>query len=332
MDDELAYCVPSHGSYPVIIDFGFSFSEDMNGGPLWASLNHTDVGFTSDRFDPIADPKLFLVTVCQELHKSRKTKKLKNIVKNTFSSLPIDWDSGWDNDTKKCANDYVLELIADENCPSVIFKEYEYYCADLLTSLIILPLEKQDISSLKLSYMVFVTEYSKIESQITSPYYCLYILKGIVDIARTVRSDYANEFTRDHAINYFRFSLKERIDSIANFCKLKDIHYEKLLCSLLCLVRCIEGVIFEAMVSLSKRKRKQYRKLPLKTVEEMQAVIDINIPDTYVFNDDTTIMAIDCTTKSCRTFDLSEEETEQINDLPSFSWGEELLKIFKTRL
>ena len=41
---------------------------------------------------------------------------------------------------------------------------------------------------------------------------------------------------------------------------------------------------------------------------------------------------LDNGTAACRTFDLTEEETEMVNDLPSFSCGEELLKIFKTNL
>ena len=46
--------------------------------------------FMSDRFDWVADPKLFLVTVSNEIRYKRKTKislKLKHIVKNIFGNL-----------------------------------------------------------------------------------------------------------------------------------------------------------------------------------------------------------------------------------------------------
>ena len=59
--------IPTNGHYPVIIDFGFSYINDMKDGPLWPSMAHTCVGFMSDRFDWVADPKLFLVTVSGEI-------------------------------------------------------------------------------------------------------------------------------------------------------------------------------------------------------------------------------------------------------------------------
>ena len=62
LDDENQLCVPTNGYYPVIIDFGFSYIENMDNNPLWASLAHTEVGFMTNQYDPIADPKLLLVT------------------------------------------------------------------------------------------------------------------------------------------------------------------------------------------------------------------------------------------------------------------------------
>ena len=38
IDEENQFCVPTLGHYPIIIDYGFSFIEDMNDNPLWASL------------------------------------------------------------------------------------------------------------------------------------------------------------------------------------------------------------------------------------------------------------------------------------------------------
>jgi len=122
LDDDNQYCVPTYGHYPVIIDFGFSYANSMEDNPVWPSLGHTNYGFMSDRFDPIADPKLFLVTVSGELVEKRPNKtnrKLKNIVKNMFAPLSIDWQSGWDkgkNGKKmKPASDYVLRMLQDYN-------------------------------------------------------------------------------------------------------------------------------------------------------------------------------------------------------------------------
>ena len=114
LDEENQFCIPTHGHYPVIIDFGFSYINDLDNGPCWPSMGHTDVGFMSDRFDPIADPKLFLVTVASELKYFRNNKtssKFRKIVKNMFGRLKIDWESGWDNVENKGASDYVTEML-----------------------------------------------------------------------------------------------------------------------------------------------------------------------------------------------------------------------------
>ena len=148
LDEENQFCIPTHGYYPVIIDFGFSYTEDMNDGPAWGSMGHTDVGFMSDRFDPIADPKLFLVTVASEMREKRKNKKsnkFRRIVKNLFGKLNIDWESGWDNAEEKSASDFVTEMLKDHSRQSNLFDNYDHHCVDIIQSLIILPLEEQKI-------------------------------------------------------------------------------------------------------------------------------------------------------------------------------------------
>ena len=184
LDEENQFAVPTYGHYPIIIDFGFSYISDMDDGPLWSSMAHTDVGFMSDRFDWVADPKLFLVTISGEIKEKRKTKeshKLRRIVRNIFHPLTIDWDSGWDTENELGASDYVTNFLENYNKCSTIFEDYEHFCIDILQSLVILPLESQDYSQIHKAYETFVQEFYKIESQISSSYYNLYILKGIVD-------------------------------------------------------------------------------------------------------------------------------------------------------
>ena len=332
LDESNQFCVPTYGCYPVIIDFGFSYSKNMEGGPMWQTLNHTQVGFMSDRFDKFADPKLFLVTVSEEIHKSKKSKKSKklmNIVKNNYGRLKIDWSSGWDTDTKKCATDYVIDMISKYSLESDLFKNYEYYCLDLLQTLIILPLEEQKYTNIEVSYMVFLKEFVKIENEISSTFYCLYILKGIVDAARIVRSDYGKKETREIAVNYFKNYIYEVIDSVVRYCKPKNIHFEKMLCSLLCLSKCIEGILYDAMFSRMCKKNKMYRNVPLKSPEEICAVIDMNIEDNYEFNEKTNIIAIDCIQNKCYPIDLNESQRNQINSYNSISRGYQLYNISK---
>lgn len=334
IDENNQFCIPTHGAYPIIIDFGFSFVGDMNGGPLWPTLGHTEVGFMSDRCDPIADPKLFLVTVSGEIHEKRNTKyskKLRNITKNIFSKLKIDWDSGWDTNVKKSATDYVLDIFKKHSKISPLFRKYDHYCIDILQTLVILPLEKQPIKNFELSFLAFINEFSKIEQEIGTPFYSLYILKGIVDAAREVRVDYGNKQSRTHALAYFRSAVYERLNSVLQYCKPKNVHYEKLLCSLLCLAKGMEGILYEVMQTQMSKKDEQYSKIPLKTTEEICAVIDLNIPDKYIFYEDTVVMVIDAVKNKCSMLETTEEQRTILNEVASVSWGPELYKVYNTK-
>lgn len=335
LDDENQYCIPTFGHYPVIIDCGFSYSSDLNNGPLFPSLNHTDIGFMSDRFDPIADPKLFLVSVSDEIqnyHSNVQSKKLINIVRNLFSPLPLDWLSGWDKDTQKSANDYVIKMLGidvSQDETASIFEKEPYDCLNITQTLIVMPIGPQKIKNLGLSYKTFINEFKKIEREIGSVFYCLYILKGIVDLAREIRTEYTKPETRGNALKYFKSGILERVDSVSQFCMLKDLHYEKMLCSLYCFSKALEGVLYQVLEDRMNKKTKNYDKLPIKTIEEMYGILEVNIPHPYTFNDKTVVISIDARNNICDSFVLNEEQTNHINGFTTISQGSELFEIHK---
>ena len=114
LDDNNYFCVPTHGYFPVIIDFGFSYCKDLIEQPIYSSLAHTNVGFMTNQFDPIADPKLLLISVSDELRRNYTSKSVntfRNIVRNIFEPLNIDWECGWDNYNKPGASDYIIKSI-----------------------------------------------------------------------------------------------------------------------------------------------------------------------------------------------------------------------------
>jgi hypothetical protein len=331
LDDDTQICVPTYGHYPVIIDYGFSYIKDMNGGPLWPSLAHTDVGFMSDRFDWVADPKLFLVTVSSEIRnkrKSRKSKKLRHITKNIFGNLKIDWDSGWDNVDKKGASDYLTELLQEYNHESNLFDNYDHYCIDLIQSLIILPLQEYNYENIHISYCAFLEEFVKIEQEIGNPFYNLYILKGIIDFAREVRIDYIHDDSRDKAIEYFRQNIYERINKVARFCRPKNINFEIMLCSLYEFSKKMEGFLYDIMFMKVARKNKEYTKMPLQNIEQILGVIEINLPDKYIYNQNTKIIIIDSTKELSDIFDIDSIYLDEINNTHSMAKGSLLYKLY----
>jgi len=334
LNDQNQYVVPTMGCYPVIIDFGFSYSKSLEGKPLWPSMGHTDAGFTSCAFDPIADPKLFFVTVAGEVYEKRrkkKNKKLVNISRNLFSPLRIDWDSGWDTRDRRSAADYVLKMLRPYNTISRLFKDYDHYCIDIIQTLITLPFQNRKYNNIQVAYKTFLSQFAIIEREIGNEFYCLYFLKDIVDVARELKSYYINKETRKTAIETFRAMLCERVDKITQFCTLRKLHFEKLFCSLLTLTRNIEGIYYDFMFSKKQEKERDYSKLPIKDLEQMFAIMEVNFPHSYTYNSDTIIMTFDIEKENCSLLTLSQDEIEEINNTNTLCQGTYLYSILKKR-
>ena len=68
-----------------------------------------------------------------------------------------------------------------------------------------------------------------------------------------------------------------------------------------------------------------------KTPEEIAAVIDINIPDDYEFNEKTTVLVIDSVKKSCYPLEFTTEQKANINSYKSISRGSEMYKILQSQ-
>ena len=332
LDENTQFIVPTNGYYPVIIDFGFSYIKDMEDGPLWPSMAHTNVGFMSDRFDWVADPKLFLVTVSSEIkdtRKGNKSIKFRNIVKNVFGNLNIDFDSGWDKMDKLGAMDYVSEMLSEYSIKeSKVFTKYEHYSFDLIQSLIILPLEKKKYDNMHISYQAFIREFIKIENVISDPYYNLYILKGLIDIAREVRSDYLCISTRQNAVKHFRIGLHEKINYVTSWCIPKNIKYELMLCSLLEFSLKMEGYLYHIVNDIMNKKKINYDKLPVKSIDQIYGAIEVNIPDDYVYNDNTKIFIFDSVQQKTSVIKINENKLDELNNTHPLGRGTYIYNLY----
>lgn len=329
VDEENQYLVPTLGYYPIIIDFGFSYNSNMDDNSSYGSMGFTDIGFTSDRFDWVSDPKLFLVSVSYEIKEKRNTKKakkLRNVVKNIFYPLKIDWECGWDKNKEKSASSEVLEMLEDFNEDSVIFTKYNEYCLDILQSLIILPFEEQKYKNINAEYNIFLKEWVKIENEISSPYYNLYILKEIVDVARELRAHYMIKNKRDIVVKFFTDTIHEKISKVAKFCNPKKINYERLLCSMYVFSRSMEGVLYDITTSRMAEKQHSYNKMKLKSVEQIYGAVEANIPCNYIYSEKTTIFIMDSLTEKSSMCTLTPELVNQINKLHPIQRGKFLYK------
>jgi hypothetical protein len=334
LDSENQLCVPTLGHYPIIIDYGFSYINDMQDGPLWPTLEHTSSGFVSDRFDPITDPKLFLVTVSYEIKQHRDSpgsRILRKTVRNLFKPLSIEWDCGWDETEQHDAPYEILKIIKKYGNNSVLFNNHPGDCIDLIHSLIILPCDQQDSSSFDISVKTFIKEWSKIEQVITDSFYLLYILRGLVDAARYVRSMYMDSETSASAVKTFTDKLHECINKVAKFCNPKNIKYESMLCSIYVFSSCIEDVYQKFISDRMTTKEKEYNDMPMKTIEHIYAAVDSNLPTEYIYSDKTTICIMDSVNDKSFVFKLEPDEIKKINSIHSFCRGTIMYDIYKDK-
>ena len=315
--DGKKYLIPTYGYQPVIIDFGFSYIENMNKNYCWPSLAHTDVGFMSDRFDKWSDAKLFLITVSNELYeykKSNRTRDLKKYVRKIFRPLSIDIDSGWDNFDEYSAIDHMIKHIDDVDIESKLFKECDIYAFDILQSLIILPLKKRCYKDIKSVYKIFVDEWNKIEDEINNQFFNLYVLKDLVNAARYVDKLYKDSSTRVDAVNEFKRLVVASVDRISKYCRLKDINYEKILCSLFLLIRCIEGFCFDIINNQMDVKHSEYEKMEIKSIDEIINKIDSITNYDFDIDNDSIIMVVDSDKECMCEFDVNIDDDEEFEN------------------
>jgi hypothetical protein len=335
LDKDNQFCIPTHGSYPNIIDFGFSYVHEMDDGPLWPSMGHTQVGFTSNEFNPIADPKLFLVTISGEIKAHRGTKRakrLRRIVRNLFGPLDIDWDSGWERSGNLSASDCAGELLREYHSGSPLFKNYEPHCIDLIQSMIVLPLQPQNYDNIHIPYKTFLDEWAKFETQSTSPYYNLYVFKTVVDAARFVGPAYRSPKTRKAAIVDFKELVCDCITSVLDFCQVKEMNFEKLLCGLLITAQNLEGMLYDAMERIRNKQSQNYHKLPLPSIAQIYAALEVNIKDKYVFSTKSQIAIFDAVHGSIQTHTVSDNLAQNINQIHPLMRGAYLYDHYKNTL
>jgi hypothetical protein len=331
LNDNTQFSVPTFGHYPIIIDFGFSYIQDMQNKPMWPSLAFTDVGFNSTQYDSLSDPKLFLITVSQELineRKSKKSKKFRNIIKNIFSHLSVDWESGWDTLLENSASDYINHMLEDYKTESDLFNNYDHFCIDMIQSLIILPLQSYDYFEIHIPYLAFIKEFAKIENEIGNAFYNLYILKGIIDIARNLRSQYIQNDTRFKAISLFKSKILDHINLLVKFCRPKNINYELLLCSLYEFSRKMEGCLYDYMTILNDKKYSEVKKLPISSIEEIIGIIDTNIPSTYIYTTKSKILLLNSITKSSEIFTIPEKYLHEVNSMNTLAIGNYIYQLY----
>ena len=309
VSEDKAFIIPTYGFVPVIIDYGFSYCQELDGKPVWPSLAHTDVGFMSNTYDKWSDFKLFLLTTSYEMenyHRKGTGRTFRKMIKNIFKPLSVDTESGWDTDDEVGATEYAITLF-EEDIKSPFFEECIHFCTDILQTLTNLPLTPHNYDDISLSYKIVEEEFLKIENEIKSKFYLLYIFKEIVASARLLSSKYFNIALRQDAIKEFRHNIYEILEKVSKYARPK-LNYEKLLCGLLLLGRQITGVLHDVCREKTKSKNKEYKKLSVKEPVEILEKVHKEFGFDWEADEQTYLQVYDFVEKKTYRIDIDDEE------------------------
>ena len=226
---------------------------------------------------------------------------------------------------------YVLSEIENVEVESNLFKKFNNLCIDLIQSLIILPLRQRSKSYIKESYKTIVTEFQKIENEISSEFFCMYIFKCIIDAARDVKEMYIVSSRRKDAITSFQRKVHAACSDVASFCKPKGVNYEKLLCSIYVFANCCESLLYDIVDEKNMEKTEEYKLLELTSPEHIFGAIDVNIPSNYRFNKDTKVYVFDRNMRSRAYMEkLPDELIRDINASHTLIKGSILYEYYAT--
>jgi hypothetical protein len=331
-----AFALPTFGYIPSIIDFGFSYIDTIDNGPMYQSLAHTNVGFVSCAMDKFADTKLFLCSVSSQMMRHRKTKevmRLRKFVKSTFKELDVDFDCGWDlNDEESIGNEALNFLHrANKKEISELFYKYDAYAVDILTSLVQLPITAggpgESDEGLLNYYKIFLKQFAKFEMHVQSSYSRLRILRAVVETARSVMAKYYNKKKQREAIIEFQSNVLREVDEIARHVSVGDINFEKMLCSLLLFGRAFEGYLQKKLGTFLAARHRKYQKLKCKSSIEIYGAMDLKIASDTIFTSRNTFLHIVSFREPVLTRIENQSHLDAINTKHSISKGMAILNL-----
>jgi hypothetical protein len=319
LDDTTEILIPTFGFIPNIIDFGFSFC-DVEDNELTCTLVHTQCGFTSARFDPFADIKLFMITTVDDIIKEecRKniSKNLKHIVRNIFGGMKVHWRSGWDKSKFPNPVKVVQKLVKDWVEDSVLFSKSDLWF-DTIQELITLPLEPLSYEHLETCCKTFITEFLQFEERVVSKTLLNYVLKLLVRHVKSYRSSFLKGGDeRVWAVSQIKKDFLDDYNEIINY-HLPKIDYDRLVQSLLDFSCCLEGIFYETLNKRYQEKDAQYEIMRIKELLEFYKVLELNFPykNQKTLTIKSNILVVDHVRKMSKQLNLTKENLHHTEKL-----------------
>lgn len=240
--DAKVFSVPTFGYLAVIIDYGFAHSQNINDKPFYNTFSFYDSGFYTDKFDPICDYRLFLVSLADDLKNYTRDTKFNTLVKSIFGKMRVDWESGWYISKHSSPCDIIGKIMDLSHIGNNVISNSPFIFIDILHSLITLPLQPQTYDKLPEAIGIFSKEFTKISNEINDQDNTVYIFRKLIDIVSLVRADY---LTGKNVLEKFERLFTGIILGTIKYFKIpKNISFEKLLFSILYIARGMEGILY----------------------------------------------------------------------------------------
>ena len=122
----------------------------------------------------------------------------------------------------------------------------------------------------------------------------------------------------------------DSINSILDFCQVKDINFEKLLCGLLITAQSLEGILYDAMERVRQKQSQNYHKLPLPSIAQIYAALEVNLKDKYTFSTKSKIAVFNAINSSIQTHTITSDMIHTINKIHPLMRGSYLYDYFVT--
>lgn len=317
------YMIPTYGYESKIIDFGFARSDAMIGKRCYTALAHTDTGHMAPLYDPLYDARVLLVSYIDCLKNGGRISpnqvKIKNTVMNMFKHTRVDWESGWDEKDEKTDSPLLYSITErldmSEQCE--FFARYSDSCIDTLQSLIRLPIKPKGTGSmhiLQLSFDAIQVELKCIEQDIRHPYYSFYVFSHIIDYISEIEDLY--QTSPSEAVQKLETKVFSIVQQVAKYCKLRNVDYEILLCSIITFKEHLEYFIHLELDERIERKITTWSTMEFQSLESIYALIDLNFGSDYTFTPDTIVKVYDPSVEEDVVFSLSGDMIEKLNETP----------------
>ena len=182
--------------------------------------------------------------------------------------------------------------------------------------------KKCNDEDLILSFTAFAKEFLKIEKEISSSQYNLYILKKTIDSARKFKKEYFENENTTEIVSQFRRDVDSAIMHVSKFCSPRKIHYEKMLCALYAFSDCAEGMMYKNMIRRMNEKQEEYDNMSVKNILDILNIINANLEDSdYTYTTENNFIIINAMTKTQTEISLDKDTINILNETPHMLKG-----------